>query len=155
MAGGNNFDPNDAKQVALEIEKIYKRIGLSNPFKNGTHSLSELKAGLEEARDMMMDWADGIGEIERGFKAILDEVKATSNSFASAKRNLTSLSSISSQIRDHQLGINQLSSKHLASCTHLTAHCLDFSKRHPIHRPHGKDKLESPTGLTLILNNLA
>jgi hypothetical protein len=113
MAGGNNFDPNDAKQIALEIEKIYKRIGLSNPFKSGTYSLSELKAGLEDARDMMMDWAEGIGEIERGFKAILDEVKATSNSFNSAKRNLTSLSSISSQIRDHQLGINQLSSKQL------------------------------------------
>lgn len=113
MANGNNFDPNDAKQIALEIEKIYKRIGLANPFKSGTYSLSELKIGLEEARDMMMDWSDGIGEIERGFKAILDEVKATSNSFNSAKRNLTSLSSISSQIRDHQLGINQLSSKQL------------------------------------------
>jgi hypothetical protein len=113
MANGRNFDPNDAKQIALEIEKIYKRIGLANPFKSGTYSLSELKIGLEEARDMMMDWADGIGEIERGFKAILDEVKATSNSFNSAKRNLTSLSSISSQIRDHQLGINQLSSKQL------------------------------------------
>jgi hypothetical protein len=113
MADGKNFDPNDAKQIALEIEKIYKRIGLANPFKNGTYTLRELKEGLEEARDMMMDWVDGAADIERGFKAILDEVKATSNSFNAAKRNLTSLSSISSQIRDHQLGINQLSAKQL------------------------------------------
>jgi hypothetical protein len=32
MANGRNFDPNDAKQIALEIEKIYNRLGLSNPF---------------------------------------------------------------------------------------------------------------------------
>ena len=37
------FDPNDAKQLALEIEKIYKRIGLSNPFSSGIHTISELK----------------------------------------------------------------------------------------------------------------
>jgi len=113
MANGRNFDPNDAKQIALEIEKIYNRLGLSNPFEQGVHTLSELKNGLDEAREILMDWEDGVGDIAKGFKSILNEVNATSNSFNSAKRNLTSLSNISSQLLSHQLGINQLSSKQL------------------------------------------
>ena len=107
------FDPNDAKQLALEIEKIYKRIGLSNPFSSGIHTISELKNGLEEARDILLEWDEGVGDIERGFRSILNEVKTTGNSFNMVKRSLTSITSISSQIRDHQLGINQLSSKQL------------------------------------------
>ena len=109
------FNPNDAKQLALEIEKIYKRMGQTSPFKSSVHTLTELKEGLEEARDMFMDWQDGIGDSEAGFKAILNEVKATNNSFNASKRNLSSLSSISSQLRDHQLGISQLSSKQLTT----------------------------------------
>ena len=107
------FDPNDAKQLALEIEKIYKRIGLSNPFSSGIHTISELKNGLEEARDILLEWDEGVGDIERGFLSILNEVKTTGNSFNMVKRSLTSITSISAQIRDHQLGINQLTSKQL------------------------------------------
>ena len=107
------FDPNDAKQLALEIEKIYKRIGLSNPFSSGIHTVSELKNGLEEARDILLEWDEGVGDIERGFRSILNEVKTTGNSFNMVKRSLTSITSISAQIRDHQLGINQLTSKQL------------------------------------------
>lgn len=107
------FDPNDAKQLALEIEKIYKRIGLSNPFSSGIHTISELKNGLEEARDILLEWDEGVGDIERGFRSILNEVKTTGNSFNMVKRSLTSITSISAQIRDHQLGINQLTSKQL------------------------------------------
>ena len=107
------FDPNDAKLLALEIEKIYKRIGLSNPFSNGVHTVSELKAGLEDARDILLDWEDGVGDIEKGFRSILNEVNATGKSFNIAKRSLTSITSISAQLRDQQLGINQLSSKQL------------------------------------------
>lgn len=148
MANGTNFDPNDAKQIALEIEKIYKRIGLANPFKNGTFELKELKDGLEEARDIMLDWSDGVADIEKGFKAILTEVKATSNSYNSAKRNLTSLSNISSQIRDHQLGINQLSAKQL---TQLKAK-LDSEKTSLLINKNGleqqKNDLETKARLT-------
>ena len=107
------FDPNDAKQLALEIEKIYKRIGLSNPFSSGVHTVAELKNGLEEARDILLEWDEGVGDIERGFRAILNEVNTTGNSFNMVKRSLTSITSISAQIRDHQLGINQLTSKQL------------------------------------------
>jgi hypothetical protein len=107
------FDPNDAKLLALEIEKIYKRIGLSNPFSNGVHTVSELKDGLEDARDILLDWEDGVGDIEKGFRSILNEVNATGKSFNVVKRSLTSITSISTQLRDQQLGINQLSSKQL------------------------------------------
>jgi hypothetical protein len=109
------FDPNDAKLLALEIEKIYKRMGSSNPFSNGVHTVSELKAGLEDARDILLDWEDGVGDIEKGFRSILNEVNATGKSFNIAKRSLTSITSISSQLRDQQLGINQLSSKQLTT----------------------------------------
>ena len=40
------FDPNDAKLLALEIEKIYKRMGQSSPFKSSVHTINELKEGL-------------------------------------------------------------------------------------------------------------
>ena len=66
------FDPNDAKLLALEIEKIYKRMGQLSPFKSSVHTINELKEGLEEARDMFMDWQDGIGDIEAGFQLIAE-----------------------------------------------------------------------------------
>jgi predicted nucleic acid-binding Zn-ribbon protein len=107
------FDPNDAKQLALEIEKIYKRMGQSSPFSRTEDDLETLKAGLEDARDILLDWQDGIGDIERGFRAILNEVNTSGKSFTIVKRSLTSITSISAQLRDQQLGINQLSSKQL------------------------------------------
>ena len=107
------FNPNDAKLLALEIEKIYKRMGQSSPFSRTEDDLEKLKEGLEDARDILMDWEDGVGDIEKGFRAILNEVNATGKSFNIAKRSLTSITSISSQLRDQQLGINQLSSKQL------------------------------------------
>ena len=107
------FDPNDAKQLALEIEKIYKRMGQINPFSRTEDDLEKLKAGLEDARDILLDWQDGIGDIERGFRAILNEVNTSGKSFNIVKRSLTSITSISAQLRDQQLGINQLSSKQL------------------------------------------
>ena len=109
------FNPNDAKQLALEIEKIYKRMGQSSPFSRTEDDLEKLKDGLEDARDIFMDWEDGVGDINRGFQAILNEVNATNNSFNASKRSLTSLYSISAQLRDQQLGINQLSSKQLTT----------------------------------------
>ena len=109
------FNPNDAKQLALEIEKIYKRMGQSSPFSRTEDDLEKLKDGLEDARDIFMDWEDGVGDIEKGFRAILNEVNTTGKSFNIAKRSLTSITSISAQLRDQQLGINQLSSKQLTT----------------------------------------
>lgn len=108
-----NFNPNDPLFLAQEIEKIYKRLGLLNPFESGTHSVEELKNGLEDAREALLDMQDGVGDIEKGFRAILNEVRSQNNSISKTKSALSSIVDVNAKLRDSQIGINQLSEKEL------------------------------------------
>jgi hypothetical protein len=120
MAKSSKRELDEIKSLLLEIDKIYQKIGISNPFSKDTAAqfvgqVNKLKDALEDANDVLHDMDDGIGDITKSWKAIIDEAKAYKNSVYSSKNALTSLSSISEKLMNHQKGISNLSSKQLKS----------------------------------------
>ena len=108
------FDPNDPQALIREINVLYKKLGITPPNLNAfLGDVDKLRDELEEVKDIWMDVNNGIGDVSKGFKAILDEVKNNNFTLNESKRSLTSLNSLTSQLRDQQLGINNLSAKEL------------------------------------------
>jgi hypothetical protein len=56
-----------------------------------------------------------LGDITKGFRAVLDEVNATGKSFNSSKTALTSITGIASKLRDNQQQITNLSVKEMST----------------------------------------
>ena len=120
MAKSSKRELDEIKSLLLEIDRIYQKIGISNPFSKDTAAqfvgqVNILKDALEDANDVLHDMDDGIGDITKSWKAIIDEAKAYKNSVYSSKNALTSLSSISEKLMNHQKGISNLSAKQLKS----------------------------------------
>jgi methyl-accepting chemotaxis protein len=120
MAKSSKRELDEIKSLLLEIDRIYQKIGISNPFSKDTAAqfvgqVNKLKDALEDANDVLHNMDDGIGDITKSWKAIIDEAKAYKNSIYSSKNALTSLSSISEKLMNHQKGISNLSSKQLKS----------------------------------------
>ena len=120
MAKSSKRELDEIKSLLLEIDRIYQKIGISNPFSKDKAAqfvgqVNKLKDALEDANDVLHDMGDGIGDITRSWKAIIDEAKAYKNSVYSSKNALTSLSSISEKLMGHQKGISNLSAKQLKS----------------------------------------
>ena len=120
MAKSSKRELDEIKSLLLEIDRIYQKIGISNPFSKDTAAqfvgqVNILKDALEDANDVLHDMDDGIGDITKSWKAIIDEAKAYKNSIYSSKNALTSLSSISEKLMNHQKGISNLSAKQLKS----------------------------------------
>jgi len=120
MAKSSKRELDEIKSLLLEIDRIYQKIGISNPFSKDTAAqfvgqVNKLKDALEDANDVLHNMDDGIGDITKSWKAIIDEAKAYKNSVYSSKNALTSLSSISEKLMNHQKGISNLSSKQLKS----------------------------------------
>ena len=108
------FDPNDPQALIREINVLYKKLGITPPNLNAfLGDVDKLRDELEDVKDIWMDVNNGIGDVSKGFKAILDEVKNNNFTLNESKRSLTSLNSLTSQLRDQQLGINNLSAKEL------------------------------------------
>jgi hypothetical protein len=120
MAKSSKRELDEIKSLLLEIDRIYQKIGISNPFSKDTAAqfvgqINKLKDALEDANDVLHNMDDGIEDITKSWKAIIDEAKAYKNSVYSSKNALTSLSSISEKLMSHQKGISNLSSKQLSS----------------------------------------
>ena len=118
--GPNRQELQQIKDLLLDIERTYKKIGLANPFsgkeaKDFIDNVGVLKDELENANDILHDMDGGIGDITKSWKAILDEVKGYKNTINSTKASLSSLSSISEKLKEHQKGLSSLSSKQLKS----------------------------------------
>lgn len=113
-------DANEAKKLLLEIEKLYKQIGATNPFDGKKAAdfvgkIHELKDGLDEASNILHDMDGGINDLFKSWKAIVEEVGGYNKATTSSKKSISSLTSITEKLKDHQKGISNLSSKQLKS----------------------------------------
>ena len=113
-----NQELREKKQLLADIDALYKKIGLQNPFQG----LNAKDLGVEELRDSFRELnselvnMDGeLGDITKGFRAVLDEVNATGKSFNSSKSALTSITGIASKLRDNQQQITNLSVKEMST----------------------------------------
>jgi hypothetical protein len=115
---GKNSDLREAEELLKKIKKLYSEIGLNNPFdgskaKDFIGKIDELKDGLEDANDILHDMDGGIGDLVKSWRSINDEVGTYNKTTTSSKSALSSLTSITEKLKDHQKGINGLSSKEL------------------------------------------
>jgi hypothetical protein len=107
-----------AKELLEDIERIYQKIGVNNPFdgkkaQDFVNNINDLKDGLEDANDILHDMDGGIGDLVKSWKAVVEEVGGYNNLTKSSKNSISSLTSIAEKLRDHQKGITDLSSKDL------------------------------------------
>lgn len=106
----------EAKRLLAEIEKVYKAIGDTNPFKNisaANADLDQLKQGLKDANEYIALMDEDAADLVSSFKAITEEVGRTNKAYGSSAKSINSLTSLAGKLRDHQQGINTLSSSQL------------------------------------------
>ena len=75
----------------------------------------ELKQELKEVNEYINLLDTDASSIFQSFKSITEEIGNNNKAYSSASKSLSSLTSISGQLRDHQSDINKLSSKQLSS----------------------------------------
>lgn len=106
----------EAKKLLADLEKAYKTIGDTNPFKNisaANADLDQLKQGLKDANESIALMDEDAADLVSSFKAITEEVGRTNKAYGSSAKSINSLTSLAGKLRDHQQGINTLSSSHL------------------------------------------
>ena len=116
MAGKLNKELQEAKRLLAELEKSYKSIGEKNPFKDvkaANANIAELNEGLKDANDNLRLINSDASGLVSSFKAITEEVSTTNKAYSNSSKSLNSLTSIAGKLRDHQHGINTLSSSQL------------------------------------------
>lgn len=106
----------EAKKLLADLEKAYKTIGDTNPFKNisaANADLDQLKQGLKDANEYIALMDEDAADLVSSFKAITEEVGRTNKAYGSSAKSINSLTSLAGKLRDHQQGINTLSSSQL------------------------------------------
>jgi hypothetical protein len=106
----------EAKRLLADLEKAYKTIGDTNPFKNipaANADLDQLKQGLKDANEYIALMDSDAADLVSSFKAITEEVGRTNKAYGNSAKSINSLTSLAGKLRDHQQGINTLSSSQL------------------------------------------
>ncbi len=120
MAKQDKKELDEIKKLLQEIERLYTKIGMANPFsgkeaRDFLGNVSQLKDELDTANDILHDMDGGIGDLTNSWKALTDEVKSHYNTISRSKSSLSSLTSIAEKLKNHQKGIASLSAKELKS----------------------------------------
>ena len=113
-----NQELREKKQLLADIDALYKKIGLQNPFKDLNAKdlgVEELRISFQELNSELVNMDGELGDITKGFRAVLDEVNATGKSFNSSKSALTSITGIAAKLRDNQQQITNLSVKEMST----------------------------------------
>jgi hypothetical protein len=108
----------EAQKLLKQIEQSYKILGDKNPFESldpKNADLDKLKQELKEVNEYINLLDTDASSIFQSFKSITEEIGNNNKAYSSASKSLSSLTSISGQLRDHQSDINKLSSKQLSS----------------------------------------
>ena len=108
----------EVNKLLKQIEQSYKILGDKNPFETldpKNADLDKLKQELKEVNEYINLLDIDASSIFQSFKSITEEIGNNNKAYSSASKSLSSLTSISGQLRDHQSDINKLSSKQLSS----------------------------------------
>jgi hypothetical protein len=88
----NNSKLTEAKKLLEDIERIYQKIGVNNPFdgkkaQDFVNNINDLKDGLEDANDILHDMDGGIGDLVKSWKAVVEEVGGYNDLTKSSKNS--------------------------------------------------------------------
>ena len=118
MAKPSQKELEEIKSLLTDIEKIYQKIGMTNPFSSKSATdfvgkVDELRDGLEDANDVLHNMDGGVNDLLKSWQAVANEVRTNNSVINKSKKSIDSLTSISQKLADHQKGINELSAKDL------------------------------------------
>jgi len=113
--------PEEIQKLLKELEKVYRDIGKTNPFKDfdaskigdASAAISILNSGLRDAKRELDEVNGDLNEITTAFKKTVDEIKNTNSGLNLATKTMSGLSDIARKLKSDQAGINELTGKEL------------------------------------------
>ena len=112
----NRKDLEEINKLIKEVEANYRKLSQAPPvFNKDKVTVKELNEELKLTEAYLDDIQNSAQDLYDSFRAVSEEVSRGNESYTKAKSSLNSMTSITGKLRDHQSGINKLSSKELSS----------------------------------------
>ena len=112
----NKKDLEEINKLIKEVEANYRKLSISPPlFDKDKVTVKELNEELGTTEELLDEMQNSAQDLYTAFRAVSEEVSRGNDSYTKAKSSLNSMTSITGKLRDHQSGINKLSSKELSS----------------------------------------
>jgi hypothetical protein len=111
----------EIKKLLDEIAKGYDTLRQKNPFaKFDTEGLQDVDQTINQLRDALdgvnarvEDFTESVSESYNAFKSIVSEIGKVNSGLNESRKSYSAAASLAQKIRDHELGISNLSSKQL------------------------------------------
>ena len=114
MATKKNLE--EINKLIKEVQDAYRKLSLAPPlFDESKITVKELKKDLESSESLIEDMSNNAGDLATAYRAVVEEAGKGNDAYNSSKKSLNSLVSMAGQLRDHQAGSSDLSSKELQS----------------------------------------
>ena len=115
--------PEEIQKLIKELDKVYKDLGKTNPFKDfdaskisdASAAIAILNSGLRDAKRELDDIDGDLNEISVAFKKTVDEIKNTNSGLNLVTKTMSGLSDIARKLKSDQAGIYELTGKELES----------------------------------------
>ena len=111
----------EIKKLLDDIAKGYDTLRQKNPFakfdtqgiQNVDQTINQLQDALDGVNTRVEDFTESVSETYNAFKSIVSEIGKVNSGLNESKRAYSAAASLAQKIRDHELGISNLSSKQL------------------------------------------
>jgi len=111
----------EVKKLLDDIAKGYDTLRQKNPFakfdtqgiQNVDQTINQLQDALDGVNTRVEDFTESVSESYNAFKSIVSEVGNLNKGLQESKKAYSASASLAQKIRDHELGITNLSSKQL------------------------------------------
>jgi len=111
----------EVKKLLDEIAKGYDTLRQKNPFakfdtsgiQDADQAIKQLEAALDGVNNKVENFTDDVSETYNAFRSIVSEVGNLNKGLSETRKSYNLAASAAQKIRDHELGISNLSSKQL------------------------------------------
>jgi len=115
--------PPEIQNLLTELQRAYDRLGDTNPFANfNTSSITNAVATTRQLEEALrgvqtrLRYADeNLSDLAGAFKAIVGEITKSNTELSATTKTFRSLTSLSTKLRNDQMGISTLNKKDLIS----------------------------------------
>jgi hypothetical protein len=111
----------EIKKLLDEIAKGYDTLRQKNPFdkfdskglQDVDQTINQLRDALDGVNARVEDFTESVSESYNAFKSIVSELGKVNSGLNESRKSYSAAASLAQKIRDHELGISNLSSKQL------------------------------------------
>jgi hypothetical protein len=117
------MNPQEIQRLLTELQRAYDRLGDTNPFRNfDTSNIQDAVATARQLEESLrgvqtrLRYADeSLSDLAGAFKAIVSEITKSNTELSATTKTFRSLTSLSTKLRNDQMGISTLNKKDLIS----------------------------------------